>query len=158
MFCDEDVSGIRSCWRVPQRSRRLAIVCDWLLYVERLEHFFKANKMEGKQWLSVFLSTIGVPTHKVLKSLVASKKPGDKDLGTLTEALQRYFNPKSSQMMQRFKFHSRKRLPGESITEYVTHLCSLSANCEFGTFLDDMLWDCLVCGIEDSSIQKRLLS
>ena len=131
---------------------------DWLSYVERLEHFFKANKIEGKQRLSVFLSTIGVPTYKVLKSLVAPKKPGDEDLGTLTEALQGYFSPKPSQTMQRFKFHSRNRLPGESITEYVAHLRSLSANCEFGTFWDDMLRDRLVCGIEDSAIQKRLLS
>ena len=107
---------------------------DWLSYVERLEHFFKANKIESKQWLSVFLSTIGAPTYKVLKSVVAPKKPDDKDLGTLAEALQGYFSPKPSQTMQRFKFHRRNRLPGESITEYVAHLRSLLGKASSGPF------------------------
>ena len=95
---------------------------DWVSYTERLQHFFLANKIEGKQRLSVFLSTIGAPTYKILRSIVAPDKPGDKDLDALMEALKDYFCPKLSQIMQRFKFNSRNRLPGESIAQYVANL------------------------------------
>ena len=125
---------------------------DWVSYTERLQHFFLTNKIEGKQRLSVFLSTIGAPTYKILRSIVAPDKPGDKDLDALMEALKDY------QIMQRFKFNSRNRLPGESIAQYVANLRSLSEHCEFRSFWNDMLRDRLVCGIENPAIQKKLLA
>ena len=131
---------------------------EWKAYVERLQHFFAANKIEEKQRLSVFLSTIGASTYQILRGLVAPRKAGELELDVLLEALEGYFSPKPSQTMQRFKFHSRNRLPGESINAYVATLRRLSEHCEFGTFWDEMLRDRLVCGIEDPSIQKRLLA
>lgn len=131
---------------------------DWTSYVERLQHFFTANKIEGKQRVPVFLTSIGAATYTILRSLTAPGKPGDKELSELVESLNGYFCPKPSQTMQRFKFHSRNRMPGESVHEYVAKLRSLSEHCDFGSFWDDMLRDRLVCGVEDSAIQKRLLS
>ena len=34
----------------------------------------------------------------------------------------------------------------------------LASHCEFGQFLDEALWDRLVCGIRNDTTQKRLLS
>ena len=54
---------------------------EWLLYVERLEHVFVANGItnEAKKW-AVFLSVIGASNYKLLSSLVAPAKPGEKVL------------------------------------------------------------------------------
>ena len=60
--------------------------------------------------------------------------------------------------MQRFKFNSRFRQPGESVSNFVSELRSLAEFCNFGSTLDDMLHDRLVCGINDDNIQRRLLS
>ena len=59
--------------------------------------------------------------------------------------------------MQRFKFHSQVREPGESVATFVSELRSLAENCNFQSTLEDMLRDRIVCGVNDHAIQKRLL-
>ena len=60
--------------------------------------------------------------------------------------------------MERFKFHSRFRKQGESVSTFVAELRSLSEYCNFGDTLEVMIRDRLVCGINDDSIQRRLLA
>ena len=55
-------------------------------------------------------------------------------------------------------FNSRVRKQGESIATYIAELKRLSEHCEFAGILEDMLCDRLVCGINDSHIQHRLLA
>ena len=52
---------------------------DWLLYAERLEHFFTANGItdEGKQ-RAVLLSMIGATTYRILRNVVSLSKPRQK--------------------------------------------------------------------------------
>lgn len=50
------------------------------------------------------------------------------------------------------------RQQGQSVAAFVADLRRLSEYCAFGTTLDDMLRDRLVCGINDDHIQRRLLA
>ena len=60
--------------------------------------------------------------------------------------------------MQRLRFNSRNRQPGESVADFVSVLRALSEFCEFKeNTLDEMLRDRLVCGMDDERIQRRLL-
>ena len=74
------------------------------------------------------------------------------------ETLENHFSPKPSVIVERFKFHSRSRLEGENVAGFVAGLRRLSEHCQFGTTLEDMLRDRLVCGISDDRIQRRLLA
>jgi len=132
---------------------------DWPQYVERLEHFFAANSIEdeGKK-RAVFLSVVGAATYKTLRNIVSPAKPGDKTYAALVEALSKHFNPKPSEIVERFKFHSRVRKPGESVATYVAELRALTEFCNFGDTLEVMIRDRLVCGINDTVLQKRLLA
>ena len=57
---------------------------DWPLYVERLGHVFVANSItEEAKKRAVFLSVIGPSNYKLLLSLLAPDKPGDKEYKTL---------------------------------------------------------------------------
>ena len=58
--------------------------------------------------------------------------------------------------MQRFKFHSQVREPGESVATFMSELRSLAEHCNFQSTLEDMLRDRIVCGVNDHAIQKRL--
>ena len=71
--------------------------------------------------------------------------------------MKNYFSPKPSVIVQRTKFYTRNRQLGESITDYVAELRSMCEDCRFGTFLDKMLQDKLVVGVNDDNIQRRLL-
>ena len=60
--------------------------------------------------------------------------------------------------MERFKFHTRFRKSGESVTAFIAELHSLAKSCNFRDTLETMLQDLIVCGINDTIIQHRLLS
>ncbi len=132
---------------------------EWLQYKERLEQFFIANSITvNEKKRAVFLSVVGAETFKVLRSLVSPEKPGDKSLADLLQKLEDHFSPKPSEIVERFKFHTSFRKPGESMAAYLARLRALAKYCNFGASLEDMIRDRLVCGINDIAIQKRLLA
>ena len=74
------------------------------------------------------------------------------------QKLEEHFSPKPSEIVERFRFHTRTRKPGESVANFIASLRALSEHCNFGTVLEDMLRDRLVCGVNDDTTQKRLLA
>ena len=69
-----------------------------------------------------------------------------------------HFNPTSSEIVQHFKFNSRSRQQGESVATFMAELHAIAAWYNFGQTLEAMLQDRIVCGINNSKIQKRLLA
>ena len=132
---------------------------EWPQYVERLQHFFMANDIvDAEKKRAVFLSVVGPATYKLLGDLLAPAKSGDKSYEELVEVVTNHCNPTPSKIVERFKFHTRFRRPGESVATYVSELRSLARFCKFGSSLEDMLRDRIVCGINNDNIQKRLLA
>ena len=108
--------------------------------------------------VSVFLAIVGPKEYKLLSSLLAPVKPGEKSYAELVQVLQRHHSPEPSEILQRYRFHSRFRKPGESISVFVSELRALAQKCNFGDTLEDMLRDRLVCGVNNDAIQHCLLS
>ena len=132
---------------------------DWLQYVEQVKFYLQANGVQSaEKKRATFLTVVGPTTFKLLRSLIVPETPADKTFEQLVEILTKYFSPPPSEIVQRFKFHSRFRRPGESVATFVSELRLLSEFCNFGDSLDSMLRDRLVCGIQDENIQKRLLA
>ncbi len=132
---------------------------EWPQYVERLEHFLCANAITNEERKrAVFLSTIGPKVYKLLCSLLSPVKPVDKSFAELVDVLKSHYSPKPSVIVQRFRFHTRFRRPGESAATFLSELRSIAQYCNFDTTLNDMLRDRLVCGINDDYIQRRLLA
>ena len=132
---------------------------EWTQYVERVEHFLAANDItDATRKRSIFLTVMGPREYKLLRSLVAPAKPGDKTFSELVAIMAQHHSPPPSEIVQRYRFHMRFRQPGVTVVTYVSELRALAQWCSFGESLDDMLRDRLVCGISDDSIQRRLLS
>ena len=55
-------------------------------------------------------------------------------------------------------FHTWVQKEGEIFTDFVADLRRLTKHCDFGPALNLMLWDRIVCGIKDASLQRRLLA
>ena len=122
-------------------------------------HVFVANGItEEAKKRAVFLSVIGPSNYKLLSSLLAPDKPGDKEYKTLADKLSEHFTPAPSKIVERFKFHTRFRKPSKSITAFVSELRSIAKSCNFGDMLEIMLRDRIICRINDSIIQRRLLA
>ena len=132
---------------------------EWPAYAERLQHYFTANDVtNGDKKRAILLSVCGAGTYGLIRSLVQPKKPTEFSYSQLVEKVKKHYNPRPSAIVQRFKFNSLKRQPGETVAHYVAELRKLTEYCDFGDTLDDMLRDKLVWGIEDSRTQERLLA
>ena len=125
----------------------------------KIRHVFVANGItDGAKKRAVFLSVIGASNYKLLSSLVAPAKPGEKEYSALVDKLTEHFTPAPSEIVERYKFHTRFRKSGESVAAFVSELRSIAKFCNFGETLETMLRDRIVCGINDAVIQCRLLS
>ena len=84
---------------------------DWDQCVERQRNFSheRHRRRDDAKKRAVFLSVIEPSTYKTLGNLVTPAKPADKMLAELFQALSTHFKPKPSEIMERFKFHSRSR-------------------------------------------------
>ena len=67
----------------------------------------------------------------------------------LTKLVQNHLTPKPSVIVSRYKFNTRNRKEGESVSDYVVCLRQFAKDCDFKTTLNDML--------RDRPIQLRLL-
>ena len=120
---------------------------DWSSYTERLQQFFIANDVQdASKQRAMLLSVCGAGTYR---SLVTPNKPADYSFKQLVELVDIYYNPKPSVTVQRHKFYTRVQQPGESVAAFVAKLRRLSEHCDFGTSLDVMIRDRVVCGVHD---------
>ncbi|XP_014876941.1 uncharacterized protein K02A2.6-like [Poecilia latipinna] len=131
---------------------------DWTTYVERVEQYCLANKVEDERKVAVLLSVMGAKTYNLLRSLITPAKPVDKSFREITEVLQKHFQPKLLVIAERFRFHKRNQSKTESTSTYIAELRRLSEHCQFGEGLSDALRDRFVCGLHNESTQKRLLT
>ena len=133
---------------------------NWTEYAERLKHYFTANKIEDATVKrSVLITVMGEAAYASLRRNVAPAKVDDKTFDELVQVMSDHCNPAPSVIMQRYKFNTRGRQPNESVMTYVSELRALAEHCKFpADFLDELLRDRLVCGINDQQIQRRLLA
>ena len=112
---------------------------SWEAYVERLELYFVANDIDqAEKKRAVFLTVCGPATYKLVRNLVAPKKPAEVSYAELVALVKEHLTPAPTVTVQRFKFHTRVQQAGESVAAFVAGLRQLTEHCAFGTSLDDM--------------------
>ncbi|XP_030580469.1 uncharacterized protein K02A2.6-like [Archocentrus centrarchus] len=131
----------------------------WDEYSEILEQFFAANGItNADRQKAILISVVGASTYSLMRNLLSPAKPKDKTFQELVTLMKNHFEPKPSEIVQRYKFDSRNRKPSETVMEYVAELRRLAQDCNYGNTLQQRLRDRIVCGINDDRIQRRLLS
>lgn len=105
---------------------------------------------------AVFLSCCRSRTYSILHSLLAPNKLTETTLENCLKTQSGHFSLKSSMVASQFKLNSRVQEEAESVSEFVATLKKLSEHCEFGTFLKNLLRDCIVCSIRATQIQTCL--
>ena len=126
---------------------------DWIQYSERMGHFFTANNIgDVNKKRAILLTVIGPKVYKLFWSLIAPERLKEKSYADLVEAMKKHHNPKLSEIVQQYDVFSQFRQQGESISTFtcMSKLRALAEFCNFGTSLDIMLHDRLVCGVNDT--------
>ena len=131
---------------------------DWESYAEQMKHYLFANDVKEAKKVPVLLSTCGTATYSLIKSLCSPDSPDSKSFEDIVKLVQDHYKPHHSVIMECFRFNSQIRKSGESISVFMADLRRIAANCAFEDRLEDMLRDRLVCGVNDTQIQRRLLA
>lgn len=120
------------------------------MYLDRLEQFFIVISDKCRAFL---LSAIGEKTYRVLEDLCAPQNPNDRTFEEIKHLLLERFKPKYFIIVESHGFYN-----GESVLNFIVRFKCLSLTWEFEIFLERALQDKFVCGLNNESIQKRLLS
>ncbi|XP_043243629.1 uncharacterized protein K02A2.6-like isoform X2 [Amphibalanus amphitrite] len=132
---------------------------NWEEYAERLDQFFVANDIQDDaKKRAILLSSMGARTYGTVRSLLSPKKTNEVTYVMIVETLSKQFCPPTSVTVARYRFFSCCRVQSESVQEFVARLRQLSRDCKFESFLDQMIRDRLVCGVNSDPIQRRLLA
>ena len=127
-------------------------------YLDRVEMFFDANKVDQDRQVPIFLSTVGPRTYTLLYNLVAPTRPKALTFAEISKVLIDHYQPQRLEITERYHFHRRSQGADESVAEFDAALRSLAIHCGFGAVLDDCLRDQFVCGIRHENVRRRLLT
>ena len=59
-------------------------------------------------------------------------------------------------MYERAKFNQRKQEQSETVDTFITSLYKLAENCAYNALKEEMISDCLVVGLKDTRLSKKL--
>ena len=132
---------------------------SWQEWVEILDHYFVANKIEGDaRKRSALLSACGTSAYRVIRDKCQPDLPGTKGFAYLKDVLNNYYTPKKSMRVARLEFSNTNRRPGQSVAAYIAELRKLTEHCQYKVEdLPDRLCDRLIGGINEDDIQAKLL-
>ncbi|XP_049697396.2 uncharacterized protein LOC126054767 [Helicoverpa armigera] len=129
---------------------------NWSAYVDRLQMYFIANKIQHNLKLPTLIALMGEEAYELLLTLASPRKPSTISYSEAVELLDTHFRQKPCVLSERFKFRKRSQLPGESVAEYAAELMKLSKNCDFEPHLEQNLRDQIVFGLRSDGIRLKL--
>ena len=112
-------------------------------YFKILEMFLLTNEVADNKQVGHVLSYIVAKVYSVLKKLV------------------NHYKPKPPVIGQRFVFYQRQQKSVETVNDFKMELRSLARMYVYvwiWKFFDQALHNCFVCGLSNTSIQRKLLS
>lgn len=80
----------------------------------------------------------------------------DMDYDQVMERFDAYFIPKRNVIHERACFYQREQRAGERAETFICALYELSEHCDFGTHHDEHIRDCIVVGIQDKELSRKL--
>uniref|UniRef100_UPI00398EB505 putative nuclease HARBI1 n=1 Tax=Pristiophorus japonicus TaxID=55135 RepID=UPI00398EB505 len=93
-----------------------------------------------------------------MTNLLALVKPTTKSYEELCTLVREHLNPKESILMARYRFYTCQRSKGQEVASYIVKLRRLAGHCKFDGFLEQMLRDFFVLGIDHEVILCKLLN
>ncbi|XP_040358812.1 uncharacterized protein LOC121047557 [Ixodes scapularis] len=128
------------------------------VYVERFEAFATANKNDLVTKQQVFLMLIGEAAFITLRNLLFPIKPVEATHDDIVKILLNHYAPRRRAVVERYKFYRRDQRHGEKISDFVVEIRKLAATCDFGTFLEEVLRDRPIMGLQNDGIRCKLLA
>jgi len=135
-----------------------AAVEPWDRYIERLSQYFEANGIDDQgQKRAILIAVVGPTTYALFCKVLSPRKPTECTFKQINDAMKQHLQPPTSVIIERYKFNTRYRQPGETVKAFIAELRGLAEKCDYGDSLDSMLRDRFVCGLRDDKLTKSCL-
>lgn len=76
-------------------------------YIQRVKIHFQANEVPNARRKFVFMNALSRHHFTLLANLACPDEPDTKSFDELVEILSKHFEPKTSEISERYTFHSR---------------------------------------------------
>lgn len=131
----------------------------WKPYLVRAEAYFEANAItDSKRQRALLVAALSTQTVQVLAGLIAPRTPNSLTYAEAVAALNDYYDPKRHEIAESYKFFTRCQQEGESVHAFLVEIRRIADNCNFGSALNPMLRDRIVCGVRSTNLRKQLLA
>ena len=129
----------------------------WIQIWKAYEIVTGLDKEPSTLCVATFITCIGPDALKIHTGLPFQSDDDRQNMDKVLELWQNYCIGKMNVIYERYRFNNCWQESDELIDAYTTALRTLAETLEFGSLKEDLICDCLVCGIRDNSMRKKLL-
>ncbi|XP_055692263.1 uncharacterized protein K02A2.6-like [Lutzomyia longipalpis] len=130
----------------------------WSRFVARMEDTFEGfNVTEEPKKKSLLIHYMSFAAYNQLCDRILPRVPRDLTYKEICDEMRECLDPEPLEIVEIFKFQTRKQKEGESCEEFLAALRKLSTHCKFGENLKKSLRNQFVVGLRNNAIQRRLL-
>jgi hypothetical protein len=124
---------------------------EWYKRYTRYHSVAKLSKETDQIQIDTLLYVMGETAEEIFIQLTLSDDD-KKKYSKVTEALDKYFQPRNNLVQHVVQFHDRTQKPNESNEEYIRDVYSLASKCEFKEQFDDNVKLRLLAGMKDKNL------
>ncbi|XP_055589292.1 uncharacterized protein K02A2.6-like [Uranotaenia lowii] len=126
-------------------------------WLDRLQISFRIYKVANVNKRDYLLHYMGGAAYEILCNKLMDEPPLEKSYDQIVTILKNHFTPAPLEILENFKFQSRKQLEHETLSDYLMDLEKLAQTCNFEAHLNKAIRNQFVFGIRIRVIQSRLL-
>ncbi|XP_058448767.1 uncharacterized protein K02A2.6-like [Malaya genurostris] len=127
-------------------------------YFNRFEWALQLSHIPEPQYANYARVHMGAELNNALKFLVSPRNPADINYRDLRSTLISHFDRVRNKFVESIKFRQIVQQKGESVAQFGLRLKQGSAYCEYGEFLDRMLIEQLLHGLEARDMCDEILA
>ena len=138
------------------------LASEWSVWRRQFEWYLKATKKteaDEEILVGIFLTLFGVDGLRIYDTFTFATRADAKKIKPVLDLFDYHFEPRRSEVFERFKFLRRHQQPGESFTAWLVDLRILVKSCNYGNIasVEAMLRDQIVLGVADPLVREKLL-
>ena len=137
------------------------LAAQWGVWRRQFEWYLVATRsglnVDEEQLVGVLLTLLGAEGLKIYESFVFALAGDGRQIVPVLDRFTLHFEPRRSEVFERFKFLKRHQLSSENFDSWLIELRTLIKSCGYGVGADSVLRDQIVLGVADPLVREKLL-
>ncbi|XP_065075091.1 uncharacterized protein LOC135698874 [Ochlerotatus camptorhynchus] len=127
-------------------------------YFKRFDWALNLSRIREADHAAYARVHMGIELNNALKFLVSPRQPEDLTYAAIKTTLVEHFDRPKNKYAESIKFRQLRQEPEESIASFALRLRQTAAHCEYGDFLDRMLIEQLLFGLESRGMCDEIIA